>query len=178
MCFLSAFCLTNAQKAPKTPGILLGLDSTIVIREYSNFNNQRQDETWEKISMPGRIIYYCQNSNDKNKQNVAHVYDFDEKGANFKYTTITTQEKIKYAVDHFNNLIVNRKNLYKFQGTVSDTEAVWTSNGDIGEIAGCNCGNVKVTVISNLNPEDNLVGKCGVKPGKSGELLAIVYTPN
>ncbi len=157
---------------------MLGLDSTIIIREYSNFNNQRMDETWEKVSLPGRIIYYCHNSNDKNKQNVAHVYDFDDKGLNYKYTTVSTQEKIKYVVDHFNNLTVNRKNLYKFEGTTSDTQAVWISNDDIAEIAGCNCGNVKATVISNINPKDDLVENCGVKPGRSGELLAIVYTPN
>jgi hypothetical protein len=175
---LIAFTFANGQKTLKTPGLLLGLDSTFVVREYTNFNNQHQDETWQKVSMPGRIIYYCQNSSDKNKSNVAHIYDFDDKGINFKYTTITTQEKIKYAVDHFNNLTVNRKNLYKFEGTISGTQAIWTSNDDIAELAGCNCGHVKVTVISNLNPDDELVGKCGVKPGRSGELLAIVYTPN
>lgn len=166
------------QSQPKTPGIMLGLDSAIVIREYSNFNNQRLDETWEKISIPGRIIFLCQNSKDKNKQNVAHIYDFNEKGLNYKYTTISTQEKIKYAVDHFNNLSVNRKNLYHFEGVISDNQAVWISDDKVAEIAGCNCGKVRVTIISNLNPQDDLVGNCGVKPGKSGELLAIVYTPN
>lgn len=168
--------VTLAQKVVKTPGLMLGNDSTLIIREYSRFNNISVNERWEKYSTPGRIIYYCQNSSDKNKSNVAHIYDFDEKGKNYKYTTVTTQEKIKYAVDYFNTLVLNKKRVYEFMGVTSDNEAVWISNDEVAEDANCNCGNVKVTVISNLKHDDNIAENSGVKPGKSGELLAIVYT--
>lgn len=157
---------------------MLGLDSTIIVMEYANFNNMNSDEQWEKFSTPGRIVYYCHLSKDKNKSNVAHIYDFDEKGINNKYTTITTQEKIKYAVDFFNNLSLNRKNVYNFIGVNNENQAVWVSNDKVAEIADCNCGNVKVTVIANLKSNNELTSNCGVKPGRSGELLAIVYTPN
>lgn len=168
----------NGQIISKSPGLMLGLDSTLIVREYSNFNNNSVDEIWEKHSTPCRIVYYCLDSKNKNKSNVAHVYDFDERGVNIKYTTISTQEKIKYAVDYFNNLALNRKNVYKFVGVIADNKAVWVSNDDIAELADCNCGNVKVTVVSNLKNDDELIGNTGVKSGKSGELLAIVYTPN
>lgn len=166
------------QSSVKSPGLMLGLDSTIIIREYSRFNNISIDEVWEKHSLPGRIIYYCNNSNDKNKSNVAHIYDFDEKGVNIKYTTVATQEKIKYAVDHFNTLALGRKNVYRFVGVIDDNKAVWVSNDEIAKLADCNCGNVQVTVVSNLKNDSELTENSGVKPGKSGELLAIVYTPN
>lgn len=168
----------NGQNIAKSPGLMLGLDSALIVREYSNFNNNSVDEIWEKHSTPGRIVYYCLDSKNKNKSNVAHVYDFNERGVNIKYTTISTQEKIKYAVDYFNNLALNRKNVYKFIGVLADNKAVWVSNDDVAELADCNCGNVKVTVVSNLKNDDELIGNTGVKPGKSGELLAIVYTPN
>lgn len=172
-----AISSVNGQNV-KSPGLMLGLDSTVVVLEYANFNNLNSDEQWEKISTPGRIVYYCLFSNDKNKSNVAHIYDFDEKGINIKYTTITTQEKIKYAVDFFNNLSLNRKNVYIFKGVNSENQAVWISNDKVADIADCNCGNVKVTVIANLKPNDDLISNCSVKPGRSGELLAIVYIPN
>ena len=174
----SAVSFVNAQSSQKSPGLMLGLDSTLIIMEYSNFNNLNTSEVWVKHSTPGRIVYYCQKSDDKNKINVAHVYDFDEKGINFVYTTISTQEKIKYAVDYFNNLRLNRKNVYKFNGVIDGNKAEWVSNDEIADLADCNCGNVKVTVISNLDKDDKLTENCGVKAGRSGELLAIVYTPN
>lgn len=179
--FLSLFYVSNiafAQHSLKTPGLMLGFDSTLVVMEYSNFNNLSTDETWIKYSMPGRIIYYCEESNDKNKTNVAHVYDFDENGINVKYTTVTTQDKIKFAVDYFNNLSRNRKNVYKFEGVIAKNTAVWVSNEEVSENEDCNCGNVKVTVMSNLKMDNDVAVNCGVKAGKSGELLAIVYTPN
>jgi len=102
----------------------------------------------------------------------------DANGVNVKYTTVATQEKIKYAVDYFNTLSLGRKNVYKFVGVIDDNKAVWVSNDDVAEVADCNCGNVQVTVISNLKKDNELAGNSGVKPGRSGELLAIVYTPN
>lgn len=177
----SLFCAINiasAQRSIKSPGLMLGLDSTMVIMEYSNFNNVSTDEIWIKYSSPGRIVYYCEKSTNSNKSNVAHVYDFDENGVNVKYTTVTAQEKIKFAVDYFNNLTLNRKNVYRFEGVIDENMAVWVSNDDVAETADCNCGNVTVTMISNLKNNDDIAGNCGVKAGKSGELLAIVYTPN
>ncbi len=171
------FLFVNGQNNIKSPGLMLGLDSALIVMEYSNFNNTSVDEIWEKHSTPGRIVYYCLDSKNKNKSNVAHVYDFDDRGVNIKYTTISTQEKIKYAVDYFNNLALNRKNLYKFVGVIDDNKAVWVSNDEVAKLADCNCGNVKVTVVSNLKNDDELIGNTVVKPGKSGELLAIVYTP-
>ncbi|MFA6951017.1 MAG: hypothetical protein WCQ70_10050, partial [Lentimicrobiaceae bacterium] len=112
----------------KSPGLMLGSDSTIITMQYSNFNNQNQKEYWKKISMQGRIIFYCKNSDDKNKSNVAHVYDFNENGINVKYTTISTQEKTKYAVDYFNSLAYNWKNIYKFQGINQLNQAVWIAD--------------------------------------------------
>lgn len=174
---LTVALICQGQTRMKSPGLMLGSDSTVITMQYSNFNNQNQKEYWEKISMQGRIIFYCKNSEDKNKSNVAHVYDFDENGINVKYTTISTQEKTKYAVDYFNNLAYNWKNIYKFQGINQLNQAVWIADEKVTELAGCDCGNVVVTLIANLNEKDTIVENCLVKPGKSGELLAIVYTP-
>lgn len=168
----------NGQHLEKSPGLMLGLDSTAIIMQYSNFNNHDFHETWIKHSTKDRIIYYCLDSEDKYKLNVAHVYDFNERGLNVRYTTVSTQEKIKYAVDYFNSVSLNRRNVYKFIGVISDNIAQWVSDDKVTDMADCNCGNVKVTVYSNLKKENELTGNCGVKPGKSGELLAIVYTPN
>ena len=175
---MCAMTFAFGQSSVKSPGIMLGLDSTLIIMEYSRFNNLSTDETWEKHSAPGRIIYYCNNAKDKNKLNVAHVYEFDENGINIRYTTVAAQEKIKYAVDHFNTLALGRKNVYKFVGVIEDNKAVWVSNDEVAEVADCNCGNVVVTMISNLKKDNELAENTGVKPGRSGELLAIVYTPN
>lgn len=173
------FAMTFAfGQSVKSPGLMLGLDSTVIVMEYSRYNNLSSVDVWEKHSVPGRIIYYCKDARDQNKSNVAHIYDFDENGINIRYTTVATQEKIKYAVDYFNNLALGRKSVYKFVGVIEDNKAVWVSNDDVADIADCNCGNVQVTVISNLKKDNELAEKSGVKPGRSGELLAIVYTPN
>ncbi len=176
--FLLILAITqvNAQEKVKSPGLMLGLDSTLIIMEYAKFNNVITTEYWVKQSAPGRLVYYCENSKDKNKDNVAHVYDFNEQGINVKYTTVSTQEKIKYAVDYFNTLALRRRNVYNFLGVTSENHAVWESNDSAMEIADCNCGNIKVTVIGNLEKDNEIVSNVGVKPGKSGELLAIVYT--
>lgn len=176
--FLSVTLFCQGQIKMKSPGLMLGSDSTVIIRQYSNYNNQSEKEYWKKISMPGRTIYYCEKSDDKNKLNVAHVYDFNEYGINVRYTTITTQEKTKYAVDYFNNLAYNWKNVYKFQGVNPFNQAVWIADEKVMEWSGCGCGNVMVTMIANLTEKDEIVENCLVKPGKSGELLAIVYTPH
>lgn len=176
LCML-AFLKIDAQEKIKSPGLMLGYDSILIIREYARYNNLSTDEYWLKQSSPGKLIYYCKSSKDKNKENVAHIYDFDAQGVNIKYTTVTTQEKIKYAVDYFNSLALRRKNVYNFVGVIAENQAVWESNDLETEFTDCNCGNLKVTVISNLEKDNEIVNNVGVKPGRSGELLAIVYTP-
>lgn len=175
LCTLALFKV-NAQEKIKSPGLMLGYDSILIIMEYARYNNLSSDEYWQKQSTPGRLIYYCQSSKDKHKENVAHIYDFDAEGVNVKYTTVTTQEKIKYAVDYLNNLALLRKNVYKFVGVIAENQAVWESNDSATALTDCNCGNLKVTVISNIEKENEIVNNVGVKPGRSGELLAIVYT--
>lgn len=155
---------------------MLGLDSTLIKSEYARFNNKSVDEYWQIKSLPGQIIFYCKSSKNKNKSNVAHVYDFNESGINIKYTTITNQEKVDYAIDYFNNLTINRKSIYKYQGVNDNNHGVWISNGELSELVNCNCGNVIVTLMEKLSAENELVENSLVKPGKSGELLAIVYT--
>ncbi|HOI87486.1 MAG TPA: hypothetical protein PLV51_06465 [Lentimicrobium sp.] len=163
----------------KAPGLMLGLDSTLVKMEYARWNNANPDEAWEVYSIPGRIVFYCEWSSNKNRSNVAHVYDFDENGTNFKYTTIATQERFKYATDYLNNVALRNRYIYEYKGVNEFNQGVWVSSKFMADYTGCDCGNLKVTVTANI-PDDgiqNIVEVCPVKPGKSGELLSIVYTP-
>ncbi len=168
----------NKAKA-KAPGLMLGLDSTIIKMEYARWNNENPDESWDVTSFPNRLVFYCLKSENKNRSNVAHVYDFDENGVNYKYTTVATQERFKYACDYLNNIALRNRYVYEYQGVNEFNQGVWISNRFMAEYTGCNCGNLKVTVTANI-PEDamtTIVDKCPVIPGKSGELLSIVYTP-
>ncbi|KAF5063838.1 hypothetical protein DSECCO2_290300 [anaerobic digester metagenome] len=168
----------NKAKA-KAPGLMLGLDSTIIKMEYARWNNENPDESWDVTSFPNRLVFYCLKSENKNRSNVAHVYDFDENGVNYKYTTVATQERFKYACDYLNNIALRNRYVYEYQGVNEFNQGVWISNRFMAEYTGCNCGNLKVTVTANI-PEDamtSIVDNCPVIPGKSGELLSIVYTP-
>lgn len=168
----------NKAKA-KAPGLMLGLDSTIIKMEYARWNNENPDESWDVTSFPNRLVFYCLKSENKYRSNVAHVYDFDENGVNYKYTTVATQERFKYACDYLNNIALRNRYVYEYQGVNEFNQGVWISNRFMAEYTGCNCGNLKVTVTANI-PEDamtTIVDKCPVIPGKSGELLSIVYTP-
>lgn len=173
----AAFAQVRPGQTTKAPGVMIGLDSTLVKMEYARWNNNNPGEQWEKFSSPDRIIYYCKTSGNVNKSNVAHVYDFDENGVNVKYTTIATQEKFKYACDYLNTIALRNKYVYEFQGVNENNQGVWVSSKAITNYSGCNCGNLKVTVTGNLNGEtlSDFVDYCPVKPGKSGELIAIEY---
>jgi len=154
----------NKAKA-KAPGLMLGLDSTIIKMEYARWNNENPDESWDVTSFPNRLVFYCLKSENKNRSNVAHVYDFDENGVNYKYTTVATQERFKYACDYLNNIALRNRYVYEYQGVNEFNQGVWISNRFMAE--------------ANI-PEDamtTIVDKCPVIPGKSGELLSIVYTP-
>ncbi len=163
----------------KAPGLMLGLDSTIIKMEYARWNNENPDESWDVSSFPNRLVFYCHKSENKNRSNVAHVYDFDENGVNFKYTTVAAQERFKYACDYLNNIALRNRYVYEYQGVNEFNQGVWVSNRFMAAYTGCNCGNLKVTVTANIPEEamNNIVDKCPVIPGKSGELLSIVYTP-
>lgn len=173
----AAFAQVRPGQTTKAPGVMIGLDSTLVKMEYARWNNDNPEEQWEKFSTPDRIIYYCKTSGNVNKSNVAHVYDFDENGVNVKYTTIATQEKFKYACDYLNTIALRNKYVYEFQGMNENNQGVWVSSKELTNYSGCNCGNLKVTITGNLNGEtlSDIVEYCPVKPGKSGELIAIEY---
>ncbi len=174
----AGFAQVRVTGKTKAPSIMIGLDSTIVKMEYAQWNNENPDEFWERISYPDRIVYYCKDAGNDSKSNVAHIYDF-ENGVNVKYTTIATQEKFKYACDYLNTIALRNKYLYDFQGVNENNQGVWLSSKGISNYSSCNCGNVKVTVTGNLKDAalNTYVENCPVKPGKSGELLAIEYTP-
>ncbi|MCB9016829.1 MAG: hypothetical protein H6541_13655 [Lentimicrobiaceae bacterium] len=163
----------------KSPGMMMGLDSTLIKMEYARFNNYSASEYWERIYSPDRLIYYCVKSDNKNQLNVAHIYEFDQDGLNHKYTTIATQEKIKYACDYLNQIALNNKYIYEYKGVNSNNQGVWVSSKRIKDFSDCNCGNVMVTVTANISATgaEQLISNCPVKPGKSGELLSIVYSP-
>ena len=170
---------TRNTRSEKSPGLMMGLDSTLIKMEYTRFNNYSETELWERILTPDRIVYYCVKSENKNKVNVAHIYEFDENGINNKYITVAAQEKIRFAVDYLNNIALNNKYIYEYQGVNSSNQGVWISAEKNKNLADCNCGHVVVTVTSNI-PSENADGNmenCPVKVGKSGELLTIVYTP-
>lgn len=179
--FLVLVMIGNAQsgkdRTTKSPGIMIGLDSTLVKMEYTRWNNENAGEYWEKFSYPDRIVYYCKKSDNRNKSNVAHIYDFDENGINVKYTTIATQEKFKYACDYLNTIALRNKYVYEFQGVNEFNQGVWISSKTMADYTGCNCGNLKVTVTAELSEEalNSLVENCPVMPGKSGGLISIEY---
>lgn len=175
--------ISNAQplnsKLDKSPGIMMGLDTTLIMMEYARFNNYSETEYWERILTPDRLVYYCVKSTNKNHINVAHVYEFDEDGASNKYMTIAVQEKMKFACEYLNNIALNNKYMYEYQGVNSNNQNIWITSKKIKNLSDCNCGNVVVTVTPNI-PSNNLkdiIGDCPMKVGKSGELLTIVYTP-
>lgn len=169
---------THKQAKEKSPSIMMGLDSTLIKMEYARFNNFSVTENWERILTPDRLVYYCSVSDNKNQMNVAHIYDFDENGYCNKYTTVASQDKLKFACDYLNKLALNNKYIYEYKGINDNHQGVWVSASNPGN-ADCNCGNVVVTVTSNIPTSDlgGVFGNCPVKPGKSGELLTIVYTP-
>ncbi|PKP46099.1 MAG: hypothetical protein CVT94_15840 [Bacteroidetes bacterium HGW-Bacteroidetes-11] len=173
----AGFAQVKSAKTTKAPGVMIGLDSTLIKMEYAHWNNANPDEYWERFSSPNRIVFYCKTSGNVNKSNVAHVYDFDENGVNVKYTTIATQEKFKYACDYLNTIALRNKYVYEFQGVNENNQGVWVSSKAITNYSGCDCGNLKVTVTGNLNGEtlSDFVDYCPVKPGKSDELIAIEY---
>lgn len=176
---LVGFAQLKPVTKAKAPGLMLGLDSTVIKMEYARWNSENPDESWDISSFPNRLVYYCNKSENKNKSNVAHVYDFDENGVNYKYTTIAAQERIKYATDYLNNVALRNRYIYQYKGVNEFNQGVWVSNKFMAEYTGCNCGNLEVTVTANIPAEtmNSIVGKCPVVPGKSGELLSIVYTP-
>lgn len=176
---LFGFGQLKPESRAKAPGLMLGLDSTLIKMEYTRWNNQNPDEAWTVASYPNRLVYYCDKSENKNKSNVAHVYDFDENGVNYKYTTVATQERFKYATDYLNNLALRNRYLYQYKGVNEFNQGVWVSSRSMAEFSGCNCGDVEVTVTANIPAEtmNGIVENCPVVPGKSGELLSIVYTP-
>lgn len=175
--------LAIGQIKPKTlkkaPAIMLGLDSTIIKAEYARWNNENEDELWDLTSFPNRLVFYCDRAGEKDRSNVAHIYDFDEQGINISYTTVAVQEKIKYACDYLNSIALRNRFLYEYQGVNEQNQGVWVSNKYMAQYTGCNCGNLQVTVTANISESQmiNQLGACPVKPGKSGELLSIVYTP-
>jgi len=170
----------------QTPGIMIGLDSTLIKMEYAHWNNSNpHDEYWEKFSMPHRIVYYCKSSKYipaepffkglkyfYAKSNVAHVYDFDDDGINIKYTTIATNEKLHYACDY-----LNRNNLYKFIEVNEYGQRIWISKKNIKDYTGCNCGIIKVIVSGDIDNKKILdyIDYCPVIPGKSGKFMVIEY---
>ncbi|MHC1774737.1 MAG: hypothetical protein AB9834_04915 [Lentimicrobium sp.] len=170
---------SNRNKAEKSPALMMGLDSTLIKMEYARFNNYSEVETWQQVNTPDRLVFYCVASSDKNQVNVAHIYEFDENGINNKYITVAAQEKMKYACDYLNNLALNYKYVYDFKGVNEKNQSVWESSKNIRNFSDCGCGNVVVTVTANIPLEgiQDLLGKCPVKTGKSGELLTIVYAP-
>ena len=169
----------SASKTEKSPAMMMGLDSTLIKMEYTRFNNFSDVEYWQQIITPDRLIYYCVKSDDKNQVNVAHVYEFDENGINNKYTTVAADEKARYACDYFNNLALNYKYVYDYKGMNDNNQHVWVSSKNIKNQSDCGCGNLVVTVTSSI-PQDeatSFLGNIPVKPGKSGELMTIVYVP-
>ena len=68
---------------------------------------------------------------------------------------------------------------YDFKGVNDYNQDVCESGKNLRNFSDCGYGNVVVTVTANIPREDlqNLLGKCPVKTGKSGELLTIVYAP-
>lgn len=163
----------------KAPAIMLGLDSTIVKAEYARWNNENEDELWDLTSFPNRLVFYCDRAGQKDRSNVAHIYDFDEQGVNISYTTVAVQEKMKYACDYLNSIALRNRFLYEYQGVNEQNQGVWVSNKFMAQYTGCNCGNLQVTVTANVSESAIIeqLGACPVKPGKSGEMLSIVYTP-
>ena len=187
----------------QTPGIMIGLDSTLIKMEYAHWNNSNpHDEYWEKFSTQHRIVYYCKSSKYipaepyfkglkyfYAKSNVAHVYDFDDDGINIKYTTIATNEKLQYACDYLNNIVFENKYVYKFQkinngrGKVYISnktfagQGIWISNKNIKDYTGCNCGIIKVIVTGDIDNKKILdyIDYCPVIPGKSGKFMVIEY---
>jgi hypothetical protein len=184
-----AVLITNAQSienkseteniVEKSQSIIVEPDSAIIQSEYARYDSYSEVETWQQVITPDRLVFYCEASSDKNQVNVAHIYEFDENGINNNYITVAVQEKMKYAEDYLNNLALNYKYVYDFKGVNENNQRVWESSKNIRNYADCGCGNVVVTVTANIPREDlqNLLGKCPVKTGKSGELLTIVYAP-
>lgn len=178
-----AVVVSNAQpqksKTEKSPGLMMGLDSTLIKMDYARFNNYSEDEYWERILTPDRLIYYCAKSDNKNHLNVAHIYEFDENGINNRYSTVAAQEKIKFACDYLNKIALNNRYIYEYKGVNESNQGVWVSSKQIKDFSDCNCGNVVVTVTANIPGagSNDLIPNCPVKTGKSGELLTIVYTP-
>ena len=170
---------SSKAKAAKSPGLMMGLDSSLIKMEYAQFNNANDEEFWERILTPDRLIYYCVKSDNKNHVNVAHIYEFDADGISNKYTTVAAQEKIKFACDYLNSVALNSRYVYEYQGLNNSNQSVWVSNKRVRDYSDCNCGNVVVTVTSNIPASNSagIIGNCPVRPGKSGELLTIVYTP-
>ncbi|GAB1405673.1 MAG: hypothetical protein PHX54_05365 [Lentimicrobiaceae bacterium] len=175
---LIVFGQVRPKGSTKPPAIMLGFDIEAVKSAYAHWNNDNPDESWELTSFPNRLVYYCDNSGNKDRSNVAHIYDFDEDGINHTYTTVAVQEKIKYACDYLNNIALRNRYLYEYQGVNEENQGVWISNKFMAQYTGCNCGNLKIVVTSNITEEQIIdqMGACPVKPGKSGELLSIAYT--
>jgi len=176
--FASSAIFAQSAHQLKSPGLMMGLDSTLIKMEYVRYNNLSEVEVWERVLTPDRLIYYCAKSENKSQINVLHIYDFDENGYSNKYTTVAAQEKFKYACDYLNTVALNNRYIYEFKGTNKSNQGVWVSNKKVKNNE-CNCGNVVVTVTANI-PAENMIpslGSCPVKPGKSGELLTIEYTP-
>jgi hypothetical protein len=180
---LLAVVITNAQsqkvKTEKSPTLMMGLDSTLIKMEYARFNNYSEVEFWQQIITPDFLVYYCVKSDNKNHVNTARIYEFDENGINNKYTTVAAQEKMKYACDYLNTVALNYKYIYEYQGVNDNNQNVWVTSKKIRDFSSCGCGNVVVTVTSNIpkvNAND-IIENCPVKVGKSGELLTVVYVP-
>lgn len=179
MASVAGYAQVKVTGKAKAPGLMIGLDSTLVKMEYARWNNENPDEFWERHSNGDRIVYYCKKSGNENKTNVAHIYDFDKDGVNVRYTTIAAQEKFKYACDYLNTIALRNKYLFEFQGVNSQNQGVWYSSNTIPKYSICNCDKLKVTVTGNLKDQalSTFVENCPVTPGKSGELLAIEYAP-
>ena len=179
MASVAGYAQVKVTGKAKAPGLMIGLDSTLVKMEYARWNNENPGEFWERHSNGDRIVYYCKKSGNENKTNVAHIYDFDKDGVNVRYTTIAAQEKFKYACDYLNTIALRNKYLFEFQGVNSQNQGVWYSSNTIPKYSICNCDKLKVTVTGNLKDQalSTFVENCPVTPGKSGELLAIEYAP-